>query len=66
MDRKTQDFLTWLIAIGVFVSQATPWVPEKPYIIGAAVGLLGLPSIRKAQDGVNRLLNGGDPEGVKK
>lgn len=54
MTRRLQDFLTWLLAAGLLISQATPWVPEKPYIIAGAFGLLGLPSIRKVQDAVNR------------
>lgn len=54
MDRKRQDFLTWLLAAGLLISQATPWVPEKPYIIAGAFGLLGLPTIRKVQDAVNQ------------
>ena len=54
MDRKRQDFFTWLLGVGLLISQATPWVPEKPFIIAAAGGLLGLPTIRKVQDAVNQ------------
>ena len=36
------------------ISQATPWIPEKPVLIVAAGGLLGLPTIRKVQDAVNQ------------
>lgn len=54
MTRRLQDLLTWLLAAGLLISQATPWVPEKPYIIAGAFGLLGLPSIRKVQEAVNR------------
>ena len=56
MSRRRQDFWTWAVAIGILISQATPWVPEKPYIIGAAIGLLGVVPIRKAQDAVNRVV----------
>ncbi len=58
MSRRTQDFLTWLVGVGILISQATPWVPEKPFIIAAAGGLLGLPTIRKVQDVVNGMNNG--------
>ena len=54
MSRRRQDFFTWLLAVGLIVSQATPWVPEKPYLIAGAFGLLGLPTIRRVQDVVNR------------
>jgi hypothetical protein len=52
--RRRQDFLTWLLAAGLLISQAMPWVPERPYIIAGAFGLLGLPSIRKVQEAVNQ------------
>lgn len=58
MSRQTQDFFTWLLGVGILISQATPWVPEKPFIIAAAGGLLGLPTIRKVQDAVNKVSNG--------
>lgn len=61
MSRHTQDFLTWLLGAGILISQATPWVPEKPFIIAIAGGLLGLPPIRKVQDAVNKL--GGNGKG---
>ena len=64
MDRRRQDFLTWLVAVGLIISQATPWVPEKPYIVAGAFGLLGLPTIRKVQDAVNR--ENGSTNGVPK
>lgn len=54
MTRRQQDVLTWLFAIGILVSQATPWVHEKPYLVAGAFGLLGLPTIRKVQDAVNQ------------
>lgn len=54
MTRRRQDFLTWLLAAGLLISQTTPWVPDKPAIIAGAFGLLGLPSIRKVQEAVNR------------
>lgn len=54
MNRRQQDFWTWVLAVGLLISQATPWVPEKPYIVAGAFGLLGLPSIRKVQDAVNK------------
>lgn len=54
MTRRRQDLLTWVVALGLLISQATPWVPEKPYIIAAASGLLGLIPIRKVQDLIDR------------
>lgn len=65
MSRPTQDFLTWLLGVGILISQATPWVPEKPFIIAAAGGLLGLPTIRKVQDAVNKANDGNGNGGVK-
>lgn len=65
MDRRLQDFGTWLLAVGLLVSQAIPGVPEKPYIIAGAFGLLGLPTIRQVQEHINRKVNG-DKEGAKK
>lgn len=65
MSRQTQDFLTWLLGAGILISQATPWVPEKPFIIAAAGGLLGLPTIRKVQDAVNKANDGNGNGGVK-
>jgi len=62
VDRKRQDFLTWVLAVGLLISQATPWVPERPYIVAGAFGLLGLPSIRKVQDAVNRLREDDHPD----
>lgn len=59
MDRRTQDFLTWLVAVGLLISQATPWVPEKPYLVAGAFGLLGLPTIRKVQDALQNGKNNG-------
>lgn len=53
-NRDVQDALTWLVAVVLLISQATPWIPEKPYLIAGAFGLLGLPTIRKVQDAVNR------------
>ena len=67
MTRKQQDFFTWLLAIALLVSQATPWLPEKPYLIAGAFGLLGLPTIRKVQDIVNREESENGPQkGAKK
>lgn len=54
MTRRRQDFLTWLLAVGLLIYQATPWAPERLSIVAGAFGLLGLPSIRKVQDAVNR------------
>jgi hypothetical protein len=51
--RRQQDICTWAVAIGILVSQSTPWVPEKPALIAGAFGLLGLPTIRKVQAAVN-------------
>lgn len=65
MSRQTQDFFTWLLGVGILISQATPWVPEKPFIIAAAGGLLGLPTIRKVQDAVNKATNGSGNGGGK-
>ena len=62
MSRRLQDSLTWLLAVGLLISQATPWVPEKPYIVAGAFGLLGLPSIRKVQEAVNREIKAEQPE----
>jgi len=66
VSRRSQDFASWLLAVGILVSQATPWLPEKPYLIAGAFGLLGLPSIRKVQDVVNRLTENDHEEGAKK
>lgn len=54
MSRKTQDIVTWAVALGILISQGTPWVPPNPALIAAAAGLLGLPSIRKVQDAANK------------
>ena len=62
MTRRLQDLLTWLLAAGLLISQATPWVPEKPYIIAGAFGLLGLPGIRKVQEIVNQGVDQGEQE----
>lgn len=58
MSRRRQDFWTWVLAVGLLISQATPWVPERPFIIAGAFGLLGLPGIRKVQDVVNQEITG--------
>lgn len=51
--------------MGILISQATPWVPEKPFIIAAAGALLGLPTIRKVQDAVNKANSGNGNGGGK-
>lgn len=66
MSRALQDFLTWLLAVGLLISQATPWLPEKPYLIAGAFGLLGLPTIRKVQDAMNREEGPPEQKGPKK
>lgn len=53
MTRRQQDQLTRLAAIGILVSQATPWVPERPTLLVVVGGLLGLPLVRKVQDAIN-------------
>ena len=53
MDRKRQDFLTWLIGAGIVLSQLLPFVPRRSELVVGAFGLLGLPTIRKVQDAVN-------------
>lgn len=53
LDRQRQDFLTWAVALGILVSQATPWVPSNPPLLAVVAGILGIPTIRKVQDAVN-------------
>ena len=54
MDRQRQDFLTWLLAAGLLVSQLLPFVPRRSELVVGAFGLLGLPTIRRVQDAVNK------------
>lgn len=54
MSRKQQDLLTWILAAGLLVSQLFEFVPHRPELVAGAFGLLGLPTIRKFQDIVNR------------
>lgn len=54
MDRKRQDFFTWLVAVILLLSQLLPFVPRRSELVVGAFGLLGLPTIRKVQDVVNR------------
>ena len=61
MSRRRQDLFTWAVALAILISQATPWVPEKPFILAAASGLLGLPGIRKVQDAVNKAIREQEP-----
>jgi hypothetical protein len=53
VDRKRQDFLTWLLGVGLLLSQLLPFVPRRAELVVAASGLLGLPTIRKVQDAVS-------------
>lgn len=55
MDRKRQDFYTWLLAAGLLISQLLPFVPRRSELVVGAFGLLGLPTIRKVQDVVNKI-----------
>ena len=55
MDRKRQDFFTWLLAVGLLLSQLLPFVPRRSELVVGAFGLLGLPTIRKVQDAVNQV-----------
>lgn len=66
MSRKLQDTLTWVLAAGLLVSQAIPGIPEKPYIIAGAFGLLGLPTIRQVQEHINEKMKNGGKEEAKK
>lgn len=43
-----------MLAVGLLISQAIPGIPEKPYIIAGAFGLLGLPTIRHVQERINK------------
>lgn len=54
MKRQTQDFYTWLLACGLLISQLIPYVPRRAELVAGAFGLLGLPTIRKVQDAVNK------------
>lgn len=62
MTRRQQDALTRLVAIGILVSQATPWVPERPTLLVVVGGLLGLPLVRKVQDAINAIEAKGETE----
>lgn len=60
MSRATQDLFTWLLALGIMVSQALPFIPEKPYLIGGAIAMLGVVPIRRVQDAVNERVRNGE------
>lgn len=54
MEKKHLDLLYRLLGVGIVVSQLIPFIPRRPELLVVASGLLGLPTILKVQEAVNK------------